>query len=244
MQWACKNPSEKSPVWGSNHSIFMWQAPPPGSGLKMVGKQSTSTGALSFLVAPGTLGMMGLSEARLEVERASVQAKQGCRGGMDRPSAGFLTRAGEEWGGSNLNAARQGSQESFLQNQVSGWVKPAVESMHYSERGELYYASNLSLFVSEETLLQRNFSISMNASASNNNTMRWSPSLNAFHFTKWCLMMPPYFSILNGSSWTVTSSFLGKKNLLSLVAQMVLLMAICVAFLVISAYADSHFRFP
>ena len=144
MQWACKNPSEKSPVWGSNHSIFMWQAPPPGSGLKVAKHLNRG---MSFLVAPGTLGMMGLSEARLEVERASVQAKQGCRGGMDRPSAGFLTQAGEEWGGSNLNAARQGSQESFLQNQVSGWVKPAVESMHYSERGELYYASNLRVFL-------------------------------------------------------------------------------------------------
>ena len=84
------------------------------------GKAKHLNRGMSFLVAPGTLGMMGLSEARLEVERASVQAKQGCRGGMDRPSAGFLTQAGEEWGGSNLNAARQGSQESFLQNQVSG----------------------------------------------------------------------------------------------------------------------------
>lgn len=82
--------------------------------------------------------MMGLSEVRLEVERASAQATQGCTDGMDRPLAGFLTRAGEECGGSNLNATGQGSQESFLQNQVSGWVKPAVESMHYSERGKLY----------------------------------------------------------------------------------------------------------
>lgn len=53
--------------------------------------------------------MTGLSEARLEVERASVQDMQGCRGGMDRPSAGFLTLAGEKWGGRNLNAAGPGS---------------------------------------------------------------------------------------------------------------------------------------
>ena len=77
--------------------------------------------------------MTGLSEARLEVERASVQDMQGCRGGISRVSD-------SSWGemGRNLNAAGPGSRERFLQNQGSSWVKPAVEPMHYSERGELY----------------------------------------------------------------------------------------------------------
>lgn len=76
---------------------------PAGSGLKVVGKAKHLNRLIVFPCGPRHLGDDGLSEVRLEVERASASVFHagGCTGGMDRPLAGFPTRAGEECGGSN-----------------------------------------------------------------------------------------------------------------------------------------------